>query len=146
MMRRARRFMALPRHERGLLLRARIQLTLTGVVLRIGGLRRASRLVDRLNPQPTEPPQLDTQSARVQRTVELVAAASRLGPEGTCLTRSLVVCGLLRRQGIASTLRMGVRREEDVEGHAWVEVAGEPINDTPDVAARYLPFPTDTSS
>jgi hypothetical protein len=39
---------------------------------------------------------------------------------------------------------MGVRRQDTVEGHAWVEVDGQPVNDAADVAERYAPFPGDT--
>jgi len=142
MLRRVRRFFELPPRDRALLVRARLQLSLASATLTLGGLRRATTLIDRLNP-PAAPTSAVDESARVRRTVELVDSASRFGPGGTCLTRSLVLRGLLRRQGIESTVRMGVRKEHAVEGHAWVEVAGHPINDTPDVHERYAPLPTE---
>jgi hypothetical protein len=142
MPRRVSRFLALPSHERRLLLLARLQLSLASLAVRLGGLRKAQWLIERLNPPPARSVPAH-RTTGVGRTVEIVASASRIGPEGTCLTRSLVVGGLLRRQGIESTLRMGVKKTDTVEGHAWVEVDGQPVNDGPDVADRYAPFHAD---
>jgi len=145
MLRRVRRFLSLPGGERALFVRAWTQLALTGAALRLAGVRPASRVADQLNARRPDAP-ADDEAGRVRRTVEIVTSASRLGPTGTCLTRSLVLRGLLRRQGIDSTLRMGVRRGDEthgVEGHAWVEVDGVPINDAADVAERYVPLPDD---
>lgn len=63
----------------------------------------------------------------------------------TCLQRSLTLWWLLRRQGVASELRLGVRLEEGrFEAHAWVERQGLVLNDRPDIAQVFAPF--DTSS
>jgi hypothetical protein len=59
----------------------------------------------------------------------------------TCLHRSLAVWWLLRRQGIASELRIGVRMEQGrFEAHAWVERAGVALNDGSDVGLRFAAF------
>jgi len=48
---------------------------------------------------------------------------------------------LLRRRGIDSQLRIGVRLTGGaLEGHAWVEYAGVPVNDRLDVSADFTPF------
>ncbi len=142
MLKRMTRFFDLPARERRLLVRARVQLLCASWLLPIGGLARTSRFIERLNPPRSSAPSGDI-PARVRRTVELLASASRVGPAGTCLTRSLVLRGLLRRQGIDATLRMGVRKDDSVEGHAWVEVDGQPVNDSADVGERYTPFTAD---
>ena len=50
----------------------------------------------------------------------------------------MVLWALLRREGIESRIRFGVKSvAKPPEAHAWVEVAGEPVNDTADVAIRY---------
>lgn len=134
-----RRFFRLSHDERRLVLRARWQLTLVAAALRFGGLARASHIVERLNARVKDE-SADERAEQIRRTAALVAAAARLGPSGTCLSRSLVLRGLLGRHGIDSTLRLGIRRGERFEGHAWVEVDGHPLNDTPDVAARYVPL------
>jgi len=48
----------------------------------------------------------------------------------------------LRRQGIDSDIRIGVRRGTfgQVEAHAWIEWNGEVLNDCADIAAQYAPF------
>ena len=69
-----------------------------------------------------------------------VAARHTLGPR-TCLTRSLLLGWLLRRRGISSQLRIGVRFTLGVlDAHAWVECDGVPVNDQPDVSTRFASF------
>lgn len=77
-----------------------------------------------------------------RRIVYCVDAAARYSPViPTCLVRSLVLQALLRRGGIASDLRIGVRLDEGrLDAHAWIEAGGVPLNDAPDVAERYGPF------
>ena len=68
-------------------------------------------------------------------------AANRLLGSGACLTRSLVLQGVLRRYGTQSDLRIGIRKVgEQFAAHAWVEIQGQPINDLADVATRFSPF------
>ena len=80
---------------------------------------------------------------RARATARLVQAAARYGLfRPTCLPQSLVLCWLLRRQGLAGELRIGVRPEPSrLEAHAWVEFQGRPLNDGADVARRFAPFP-----
>jgi hypothetical protein len=60
-----------------------------------------------------------------------------------CLVRSLVLQWMLARRGIASTLRLGVRRENGrMFAHAWVERAGEPVNDSAELVRDYAAFDT----
>ena len=59
----------------------------------------------------------------------------------TCLTRSLLLCWLLRRRGIPSELRIGVNLSAGtLRAHAWVECAGYPVNDRADIADEFKPF------
>ncbi len=61
--------------------------------------------------------------------------------KGNCLSRSLALSWLLRRQGIESDLRIGVRNHEgEFQAHAWVECQSQVLNDASDVASRYRPF------
>jgi hypothetical protein len=69
-----------------------------------------------------------------------IAASHTLGPR-TCLTRSLVLGWLLRRRGVESQLRIGVRLNQGaLDAHAWVEWEGVPVNDQPEVCARFASF------
>ena len=78
------------------------------------------------------------QRLSARRIAWLVERAAQLVPwPATCLRRSLVLWAQLRRHGIASELRVGFRQAERFEAHAWVELAGVPLNDAPDVRTRY---------
>jgi hypothetical protein len=92
----------------------------------------------------TAPPAIDPGVAkdRALHLALLVGIAARNGPyRGTCLSRSFTLLQLLQREGINADLRLGVRKEATLEAHAWVEYEGRPLNDTPDVATRYAPYP-----
>jgi hypothetical protein len=128
------KFLALPAAERAALVRALIWLPLTAAQLRLSGFEAASRSIQavRAGGRTLEPRVL----------ARLVAIASRHGVvRGNCLSQSLTLQRLLRRQCIASELRIGVRRAgAALEAHAWVELDGRPLNDSADVAQRYAPF------
>jgi hypothetical protein len=49
---------------------------------------------------------------------------------------------LLRRRGIASALRIGVRKGQtgSLEAHAWIECCGQVLNDRTDVHERFAAF------
>lgn len=72
--------------------------------------------------------------------VSLVAGRSIIGAR--CLGRSLVLWFLLRRRGVDAELVIGAEspRGGELPAHAWVEVAGEPVNDAIDVRERFGSF------
>jgi hypothetical protein len=48
---------------------------------------------------------------------------------------------LLARRGVATEFRLGVRVVDGLaDGHAWLEIEGQPINDHPAIAATYPPL------
>jgi hypothetical protein len=60
---------------------------------------------------------------------------------GTCLSRSLMLWALLLRRGVKSEIRVGLRtRKGKIEGHAWVECSGQPLNEDPATIATYTVF------
>jgi hypothetical protein len=77
-----------------------------------------------------------------QRTARLVQLAARKGLyHASCLEQSLALLWLLRREGIAGELRIGVRKEAgQLQAHAWVECLGFPLNESADVGQRYRRF------
>lgn len=127
--------------ERWILVQAYSLLPQIAVWLRVLGFRRTQSLLTRLGswlrslgsgrgaPDPV-------------RTAFLVnGAASRAPFHASCLVRSLTLWWLLRRQGLESQIRFGVRQgESEFEAHAWVERDGVVLNDTPDVTQRYTPL------
>jgi len=73
---------------------------------------------------------------RMQRLVD-IAARNHLYPMG-CLRKSLVLQRLLGRRGIATELRIGVRKEgSELKAHAWLEYAGRPVGELDMVSMHY---------
>ncbi len=68
-----------------------------------------------------------------ERVAALVDRAGRWAPvRTTCLTRALVLSWMLRRQGVITTLRIGVaRRDGTLTAHAWLETRGGTIPGLP---------------
>ncbi len=61
----------------------------------------------------------------------------------TCLTRALAVARLLARRGVATEVRIGVRKVEgQLAAHAWVEREGRPLNETARHLRQFAPFDT----
>jgi hypothetical protein len=124
------RFRALGQPARGLFLRASVLLPLVSISLKWRGLRQTKALLERfisvsqgeLNSEALE---------RAALTARMVRAAGYYGiGHPNCLSVSLALWWLLARQGIASDLRLGVRKEgEKFEAHAWVECGGLPLNE-----------------
>ena len=78
----------------------------------------------------------------VKHLGEAVNIAARHTPfPASCLTRSLLLGWLLRRRGVASDLRIGVRlTQSKLEAHAWLECESVPVNDEADVNAQFASF------
>lgn len=87
---------------------------------------------------------VDTETlTRTRRQMAVLhRAANHHVIDANCLVRSMVGYDLLRRQGLRPTLRIGVARAGagELAAHAWLELAGEVINDAPDVATRFAPL------
>jgi hypothetical protein len=134
------RFLALPRPERRIFLTAMALHPLFWLGLHVFGYASFRARLDRMPPlfRAQEEVKLDALFALGR----LVNLASRHTPmPATCLSRSLVLCWLLRRRGIPCELRIGVQLVRGkLDAHAWVEHEGIPINDTQDVAQRYAAF------
>ncbi len=94
--------------------------------LRLWAERRLVRSHDR-------PEQVIRQARIAQRAVQ-----ATFGIGGTCLTRSLTLWGLLKRRGVPVELQVGIRKlDGKIEGHAWIEYQGAPINDNPELISTY---------
>jgi hypothetical protein len=81
---------------------------------------------------------------RAWHIMRLTRLASRRGlVHGNCLSQSLTLWWLLCRAGIESQLRIGVRRNADkFLAHAWIELAGFPLNDRIEDVRQYVAFET----
>jgi hypothetical protein len=108
------------------------------LALAICGFERARRLL--LAWSGSVPP-TEADLSLVQRTEHAVALAAALFPgRALCLEQSLALHALLRRAGVDSRLRLGVQ-PHPFAAHAWVEVAGEPVNDVLEHTSHFTPLP-----
>lgn len=71
-----------------------------------------------------------------------VRAASRMVPHGTCLTQALALNHLLRSQGYAGVVQIGVKNDGRFAAHAWVECDGVPLLSSAGDIGRYSRFLT----
>ena len=131
-------YRALPAREQKVLLVSLVLLPLFWLGLRLAGLQRFQAWLDR-SPIARRAPLSQPEAAALGVAVN--RAANHVFGPATCLTRSLLLRWLLRRYGTTSDLRIGVRFEEgELAAHAWVEKDGIPLNDRPEVVARYAAF------
>jgi len=104
--------------------------------------RGYSRTINWIRDKVAEvPPRPDTCDDEVKRTEYRVALAGALYPgRARCLEQSLTLYYLLRRQGVRVTYRQGVQ-PYPFQAHAWIEYRNQVVNDVPEHAAFYAPFP-----
>jgi len=140
--RRWRGFTALEPGDRILFLILWGQLGVVSVLLHLLKLRRTRRLLTYLIPKkPSYPTGLDQAMAYAQRIRKLAWKAGRHLPlDISCLRQSLLIWWFLRRRGLAAELRIGVNNQEKFLAHAWVELEGQLVNESPGVTERYRPF------
>jgi hypothetical protein len=135
------RLQELTPHERSLLLLSMLLLPLLQFGLGLLGYRRLRGTLESMTPLSGRDRSLSaTQKAtRAQQITRIVMIASQSGLyKATCLRRSLLTWWLLRREGIASDICLGVRTHGGVlEAHAWVEHEGLVLNDRPDVRQKF---------
>lgn len=145
MWRELQRFSALGRTERGLFFRAAVLLPFISLSLRWRGFGRTkAALQKRLSSshQSTQKQTPDGLNAFAVSAARMVQAAARRTLGGaTCLEQSLALWWLLGRRGIASELRVGVRKDgEKFEAHAWVECCGVALTGAEGAHAHYAAF------
>ena len=127
-----RALLALTPDERRALGLAWAYLLISDLALRILPLPRVERVLARLSAGRREPGLTPARLAQLTG----IAARHHLLPM-VCLPQSLALQALLRRQGLSSELRIGVRRAGGtLHAHAWVEHAGSPLGET----VPYLPL------
>jgi hypothetical protein len=120
MLRKIKRFLELSGRERRDFVRAVAWLPVVALGLRTVGYRRLYRWL--IPEQAGSPDLTPADRQRAQSIQRMVAAACGVWPlRPTCLTRSLVLLRLLRRQGLPAELKIGVRKPAGrLEAHAWV--------------------------
>ena len=136
-----RKLWLLPRPERRLLVQAALLLPVVAALVRFVGLRRCMSTLARLAPDACVGTGAFAEQT-VSGVARMVRAAALHGPyRANCLKQSVTLWWLLRRRGVASDLRIGTRKgAQGLEAHAWVEVCGRALNESPDLYTRYQPF------
>ena len=81
----------------------------------------------------------DSDPARIVALAQAVSAWTSRRPQTMCLVRSLVGYRYLCRAGLKPELRIGLARQDALEGHAWVEIDGLAVNDHPASIAAFTP-------
>jgi len=140
--RRWRGFTALEPGDRLLFLMLWGQLGMVSVLLHLLALRRTRRLLTYLIlRKPSDPAGIDQAMAYAQRIRKLAWKASRHLPfDASCLHQYLLIWWSLRRRGLGAELRIGVDNREEFLAHAWVELEGRLVNESPEVTEKYRPF------
>ena len=139
---RLRRFNALGRPAQNLFLRAMVLLPLVTVSLRWRGFQATQAALQRFLSDTSQKRAVASVQKNTTLTAHMVNAADRHGlVHPSCLAKSMTLWWLLGRQGIASRLRIGIRREkEKFEAHAWVERDGKALNEPDDRHRHYAAF------
>lgn len=108
-----------------MLVRTLVLLPLTVGSLRVLGFRRAQALM--IPAGSSTRLRTDLPAAQVLARIVHGAAPWSALP-ANCLPRALVLCRLLRRQGLQAELRLGVGKPEgEFAAHAWVEHDGHAL-------------------
>jgi hypothetical protein len=105
-------------------------------------LRLRSITFTKLPPDETTASVTARQLGRGRMLASAVNAAARRSPmRVTCVHRSLALWWMLRARGIRGELRIGIVADRVPFGaHAWVQCAGEALNETPEEIRRYGAF------
>ena len=130
--RRLDRWRALDGRDRRRLVGCAAGLAITHASLAIFGYARTRRIVERCSRHAQPRTATAEELADAQALARVAAIAGRHGMvEATCLRRSLLLYGWLRRRGLQPVLLLGVaERTGPFQAHAWVEVEGTPLLDS----------------
>lgn len=137
-MRRLRKYFALSRAGRAVVLRSLYLLVVVATLLKARGMQRTRAWLERRGSFATD----DMIKLAPSEIAMLVGAAASL-LRARCLPRSLVLWHFLRARGTSAEIRLGVTKLADgsLSAHAWVEFEGLSLSDGPGVLERYVALP-----
>jgi hypothetical protein len=143
-----KRFKALEQPAQGLFLRAIFLLPMAALSLRWRGFRKTQAMLERFLSNKSAQQDSAEVSERPTLTAHMVSVADRYGVvHPSCLAKSLTLWWLLRWQGIAADLRIGIQKEnERFAAHAWVERDGVALNEPEEHHRHYAAFDAALSS
>src|SRR5687768_13135747 len=111
-----RAFLRLPAGDRRLLVRAYLALAAARVRLKMG----AARALRQENSRKAS----GEKRGDPKRIAWAIEVASRRLPGTVCLPQALAAHKMLRKAGYAPEIKIGARKGEEFEAHAWVELEG----------------------
>ncbi len=110
------------------------RLVVVWILLKIIGIQRLRRWTGAVTPRGTPTPSAEHIAARV---LALKRVGARL-PGCRCLARSIALSWWLDRNGQPHVLYIGVQGTAiDLRAHSWVEIDGQPVDDTPESIAAF---------
>jgi len=138
-LRKLRGFVSLGSERRRLLVEALLLTTFIPAGFRFLGVARTQTCLRRwASLRRNHPPPANFQSAIRNALLAQSILKRNWRTEQTCLSRSFLLWAMLLRRGVDTNLRVGFRkRDETLEGHAWVEHNGVPLNEDPSVVRTY---------
>ena len=142
-LRKLRTFRSLGNDERSFVLGAIVLPVFVSAGIRIFGARKVQGWLRRWASNPSKKQSVSFVPWPEIRMVRRGQRALRSlgGTGGSCLPRSLTLWALLLRRGLGTDLRVGFRKcGGKVEGHAWVEYKGIPLNEDQDIIRTYSAF------
>lgn len=108
------------------------------LVLRVVGLRRTLRAIQRIAPPAAATVEVSRELVdKIGRRVSVAAAF--FPARAACLEQSLVLYWMLLRVRIPAAFRMGAL-PSNFAAHAWVEYRGEPVLES-ELVRTLIPFP-----
>ncbi len=135
------RFRQLKSVDRRIVLEAWVALPTIHFLLCLLGFKRTLALLSQVGSRKSATPASEW-NPRAWHIMRLTRLAARRGVvQGNCLSQSLTLWWLLHQSGIESELRVGVRKEANqFLAHAWIELAGFPLNDRVEAVRQYAMF------
>ena len=107
------------------------------VALRVFGYARTIRVARRLAGERIAP----AGETLIQQTLRNIVVATALYPgRSKCLEQTVAGFVLLRRRGTPVDIRLGVQ-PYPFSAHAWLELKGAPVTESPEVVATYALLP-----
>jgi hypothetical protein len=134
--------MHLSNFERRLFWKSLFLLPFIHIGLSLIGYSRLCKMIEKITPlKPIRQQKIDFEiNDQAFQISQMVSIAARNGFfRATCLRRSLLIWWFLRRQGIDSKIRFGVRTlKGQLEAHAWVEINTKVISEWDNTYKDYL--------
>jgi Transglutaminase-like superfamily len=132
------RFCSLDPGARTLIVEATLLPLLISFGFRTFGVPRTQAFVRRWTSMKTAGSESIGPSVVRQAMLAQIQVKRTCGLGGTCLVRSFTLWALLLRRGVPAVVQVGFRkRDGKIEGHAWVEISGQAVNETPESVKTY---------